>query len=211
MVFNLAKEDGSKLDYWLCSIAARGAGNPKAVLPPVVIVGTHWDTEYCSKEVLNHLLERLKQKYAHYPNIKKWLVVDNQTRGKGRGKWIKELRTAITEVAYAHSMVGYRIPPSYLHLMKYVDAERARLKKEGKVPVIMWSDLEEDALRSLGISPFEFSEALRFLNSIGEVVQLREPDASKAANPSRRGRSSIYFVFFFGGGEGRLQNYSLFR
>mmetsp|Transcript_33003 Transcript_33003/g.82965 ORF Transcript_33003/g.82965 Transcript_33003/m.82965 type:complete len:2143 (+) Transcript_33003:102-6530(+) len=114
MVWNMTtREEESRIEFWLNSVAAR------AKSAPVIIVGTHLDDPICSKQYVLDAVQAVKNKYSSkFPNIYDVIPV-SCSKMIGVDKVMQRLEAIVQQQPY----MGEQMPLNYLELEKLVGTE----------------------------------------------------------------------------------------
>lgn len=83
---------------------------------------------------MQNYIAAMQKKYLNrFQNIKKWLIADVTSD-------VKNVLIAIKEIIALQTHMGEPLPRTYLELENLVIAEKANRNREGKPPIVTWSE-----------------------------------------------------------------------
>eukprot|EP00026_Physarum_polycephalum_P000783 Phypoly_transcript_00784.p1 GENE.Phypoly_transcript_00784~~Phypoly_transcript_00784.p1 ORF type:complete len:1126 (+),score=166.43 Phypoly_transcript_00784:12-3389(+) len=155
LVWNIARPETARLDFWLESIEGSGGG-------VVALVGTHLNDPICTQEFLDAQYANMEQNVLKkYPNIRFVCPIDAK---KGTG--VEELKKSLVQLAQTLPQFGKKMPASTIKLEEAIGKEA----KKRDPPLMTWSDYKQLALTCSINDDEQLNTATQFLHNLGSLI-----------------------------------------
>lgn len=155
LVWNMARPDNARLDFWLESIEGSGGG-------VVAMVGTHLNDPICTQEYLDTQIASIEENWLKkYPNIRTVCLIDAK---KGTG--IIDLKQSLVQIALTLPQFGKTMPPSTVKLEEALSKEA----KQRDPPIMTWQDYQTLATSCSINDDDQLAVATQFLHNLGSLI-----------------------------------------
>lgn len=174
IVFNLLLgADNCRVEYWLNSVKARSPNSP------ILLVGTHLDSEKIKRSKSIQEMENLLKKYKRTFKIRSAMAISCETNEN-----IAEFVESLINISIKEPYMGSMIPSSYFTLEDLCLMERRSKELQGTAPICQWDEIKAVALKSNFMSGKDFindevidsqlSVAIDVLHLLGSVVRFKD-------------------------------------
>ena len=163
LVFNLAENDISRVDYWMNQIQVMN----NSPLSPILIVGTHLDDKKCTPEYVEERLKFIQNKYKKHRFVG---FVGTFPVSCKSGTGIKAVIDAIASTLQDEPLPV--LPESWVHFYEFLKSYKQKLD------YVQWSFFAGLARRCGILQHNELMKCTEFLSDVGSLIYFNDHEGN---------------------------------